>query len=40
MVGVLVETINGLYKPECIRTTVCHNGPYKSVADVKYATDG
>ena len=24
----LMETINGLYKAECIRTTVFHHGPY------------
>ena len=31
-------TINGLYKAECIRTTVFHDGPYKTIADVEYAT--
>ena len=36
----LMETINGLYKAECIRTTVFHDGPYKSIADVEYATAG
>ena len=25
-----METINGLYKAECIRTTVFHDGPYKT----------
>lgn len=30
----LMETINGLYKTECIRTDVFHNGPYKSLTDV------
>lgn len=34
----LMETINGLYKAECIRTTVFHAGPYKTIADVEYAT--
>ncbi|MBB2891558.1 transposase InsO family protein [Flexivirga oryzae] len=34
----LMETINGLYKTECIRTTVFHPGPYKTIADVEYAT--
>lgn len=29
-----------LYKTECIRTTVFHAGPYKTVTDVKYATAG
>jgi transposase InsO family protein len=36
----LMETINGLYKTECIRTTVFHDGPYKTTADVEYATAG
>ena len=36
----LMETINGLYKTECIRTTVFHHGPYKTLADVEYATAG
>lgn len=36
----LMETINGLYKAECIRTTVFHQGPYKSLPDVEYATAG
>ena len=36
----LMETINGLYKAECIRTTVFHAGPYKTLADVEYATAG
>lgn len=36
----LMETINGLYKAECIRTTVFHEGPYKTIADVEYATAG
>ena len=36
----LMETINGLYKSECIRTTVFHEGPYKTIADVEYATAG
>jgi len=35
-----METINGLYKAECIRTTVFHEGPYKTIADVEYATAG
>ena len=34
----LMETINGLYKAECIRTTVFHDGSYKTIADVEYAT--
>ena len=35
-----METINGLYNAECIRTTVFHDGPYKTIADVEYATAG
>jgi len=35
-----METINGLYKAECVRTTVFHPGPYKTIADVEYATAG
>lgn len=36
----LMETINGLYKAECVRTTVFHDGPYRTIADVEYATAG
>jgi len=36
----LMESINGLYKAECIRTTVFHTGPYKTIADVEFATAG
>lgn len=36
----LMETINGLYKTECIRTTIFHSGPFKTLADVEYATAG
>ncbi|WP_267128529.1 MULTISPECIES: integrase core domain-containing protein [unclassified Nocardioides] len=36
----LGRAINGLYKAECIRTTVFHDGPYKTIADVEYATAG
>jgi len=35
-----METVNGLYKAECIGTTVFHDGPYKTIADVEYATAG
>jgi len=35
-----METVNGLYKTECIRTTVFHPGAYKTLADVEYATAG
>ena len=34
----LMETINGLYKAECIRTDVFHPGSFKSIDDVEYAT--
>ena len=36
----LMECVIGLYKTECIRTTVFHDGPYKTIADVEYATAG
>lgn len=36
----LIESANGLYKTECIRTTVFHAGPYKTISDVEYATAG
>ena len=36
----LMESINGLYKAECIRTTVFHDGPYKTIAEVEFATAG
>ena len=36
----LMETIIGSFKAECIRTTVFHQGPYKTLADVEYATAG
>ncbi len=36
----LMECINGLYKTECIRTTIFHPGPYKTISDVEYATAG
>jgi putative transposase len=36
----LMETINGLFKTECIRTDVFHTGPYKTITDVEYATAG
>lgn len=35
-----METINGPYKAECARTTIFHDGPYKTMADVEYATAG
>lgn len=36
----LMESIKRPHKAECIRTTVFHNGPYKTVADVDYSTAG
>lgn len=36
----LAETVNGRYKAECIRTTVFHAGPYKTIADIEFATTG
>ena len=39
-INALIETINGLYKAECIRTTVFHDGPYKTIAGVEFATAG
>ena len=35
-----METVIGLFKAECIRTTVFHHGPYKTLADVEFATAG
>jgi putative transposase len=35
-----METVIGLFKTECIRTTVFHDGPYKTIADIEYATAG
>lgn len=34
----LAETINGLYKTEALRTTIFHEGPFKTIADIEYAT--
>lgn len=36
----LMECVIGLFKTECIRTTVFHAGPYRTMADVEYATAG
>lgn len=36
----LMETIIGLFKTTCIRTTVFHAGPFKGLADVEFATAG
>jgi putative transposase len=36
----LMECVIGLFKTECIRTTVFHAGPYRTISDVEYATAG
>jgi transposase InsO family protein len=36
----LMESIIGLFKTEAITTTVFHDGPYKTIADIEYATAG
>jgi transposase InsO family protein len=36
----LMETIIGLFKTECIATTVFHDGPYNTIADIEFATMG
>jgi len=36
----LMETIIGLFKTEAITTTVFHDGPHKTLADVEYTTAG
>lgn len=38
--NVLMECVIGLYKTECIRTTVFHTSPYQTIGDVEYATAG
>ncbi len=39
-INALMECVIGLYKTECIRTLVFHDGPYRTLADVEYATSG
>jgi transposase InsO family protein len=36
----LMECVIGLFKTECIRTTVFHAAPYRTISDVEYATAG
>jgi transposase InsO family protein len=36
----LMESIIGLFKTEAITTTVFHDGPYKTLADVEYVATG
>ena len=35
-----MESVNGLFKTECICTTVFHPGPFGTLADVEFATAG
>ena len=35
-----MESVIGLFKTEAIATTVFHDGPYRTLADVEYATAG
>lgn len=34
----LMESIIGLFKTECIATTIFHDSPYKTLADIEHAT--
>jgi len=36
----LMESVIGLFKTECIGSSIFHAGPYKTLADVEYATAG
>ena len=36
----VMETVMGLLNTESIRTTVFHDGPYRNLADVEWATAG
>jgi len=36
----LMESLIGLFKTECIRTTIFHSGPYRTATDVEFATAG
>jgi putative transposase len=36
----LMESIIGLFKTEAIATTVFHNGPFKTLADIEYTVAG
>lgn len=35
-----METISGLHKTECVRTTVSHSDPCTTTTDVEYTTAG
>ena len=39
-INALMECLIGLYKAECIGTTIFHEGPYKTLAEVEFATSG
>lgn len=36
----LMESIIGLFKTECIGTDIFHHRPFKTLADIEYATAG
>jgi transposase InsO family protein len=36
----LMECVICLYKTECVRTTVFHSSPYRTIGEVEYATAG
>jgi transposase InsO family protein len=36
----LMESVIGLYKTECLHTGIFHDQPYRTLADVEYATAG
>jgi putative transposase len=36
----LMECVIGLFKTECIRTNVFHDQPYRTIADIEFATAG
>ena len=35
-----METVSGLFKTECLRSIVFHTGPFRTLADVEFATAG
>ena len=35
-----MESVIGLFKTECINTSIFHDGPYRTLADIEYATAG
>ena len=36
----LMDSVIGLFKTECIRITVFHDKPYRTISDVEFAADG